>query len=440
MLVWILAVFVVVSTVAGGGYLLWKKIPQRYLLHKGAMASALRVAHEGHDLVAQIEWADNQVTFMGADFKPGDEQLVLDNGLPIEVVGNGADPVYLGGVPLIKIRAEHASPVDTDAAIAMGREEDSDYELVYENGEVVHRDDVDEVDGSVSMDDSPGGEVDNPEETLETDGGTTTPSGKPVDRKYETSPKGAAEGTAFSLRDATNRAPFSLNPGTLKKAYDIGKREGQNSSAIKMLLMGMGVLLGIILFLAIIAIAAYKILGLGGGGGGGGGGGETINSLLLVGAAATPAVRDRVKEAAQRTLRRYSWQRVTYHVGGIFAVMLTVAGAAAVVTTQSAIANQVLLSELENSTQVATWHSLLTFGGLVGVYLYLVVRSIRLDGQPAVFVTTSEYQEILDLDDEYLTYDAIAKETGADYWEVRAVLEDGEYRVLQEADPAELEG
>jgi len=165
---------------------------------------------------------------MGADFKPGDEQIVLDNGLPIEVVGNGADPVYLSGVPIIKVRAEHAAPVDTEAAIAMGREEDGDYKLVYEDGQVIERENVDDVDGSVSMDDAAGSDLENTEEMLETDGGQTTPPGEAVDHRYDTSAQGNAEGVAFSLQDATNYAPFSLNPGALKKAYDIGKREGQN--------------------------------------------------------------------------------------------------------------------------------------------------------------------------------------------------------------------
>jgi len=283
-------------------------IPLRGAFWKAQHGKLLRVKKEGHDVVAQVEWADGMVTYMGADFEPGDNIYVLENGLRYKVVGKGAEPVSLGGVPMVRIYSEVVAPISKGAAIAAGFENDDAYDRVDENGNI-----LDEADGSVSMDDSAGPQA------VRTDGAGTVTGGpadafgggssqsqKADDHRYKSHMESEESdnpihGYAYSLHDAAEYAPYPVDPMEYRDAEERGIRAASNRNGLKMLFLGIGLAVGMLILLAVIAFAAIKILGLGGGGGGGSNT-QTIKSgaLLLVTASRSGWLTRIAREHANR--------------------------------------------------------------------------------------------------------------------------------------------
>lgn len=255
-------------------------IPFRSTFWEAQHGKALKVKKEGHDVVAEIEWSDGNCTYMGADYEAGESIIRLENGLPIEIAGHGGEPVFIAGVPIIRVHAEHACPVDTDVAIAIGREEDGDYTRVDEHGN-----EIQDVDADVDP-------LENGAPTAEAtaigDGGYPTQQDV-HDHEYDISPQGDAEGTAFSLRDAVNYVPNTLSPMALKRAEERGKQSAREHNPIKTFLFGAAAMIGVLIILAVLFVAVWKILGLGGGGGGGG---STTGMVLLLFASTSP-IRER---------------------------------------------------------------------------------------------------------------------------------------------------
>lgn len=187
----------------------------------------IRELGEEHDVVAEVEWKDDSVTYLGADYDVDGEHLVLENGLDVELPGKSADPVQLYGVPLIRTSAHVAAPVDTNMAIAAEKEEDGDFKRVLDNGERA----------------GPGEAV--------ADGGGTV-----VDHEYEWG------GTAYSLTSLYERAP-AVSYHDLEKQFQLGMEIGRGGrDQMKTLLMGIGIGAGGLIAIIII----FWLLGQIGGG------------------------------------------------------------------------------------------------------------------------------------------------------------------------------
>lgn len=112
-------------------------IPGRRAKWKAKHGQLLKVEYDGHDVVAEVEWSDGTVTYMGADFIVEEDVIQLRNSLKFVVKGQGGDPVYISGVPVVRVKSVHAAPVDTRVAIAMGMEDDGEYARLDENGNVI---------------------------------------------------------------------------------------------------------------------------------------------------------------------------------------------------------------------------------------------------------------------------------------------------------------
>lgn len=152
----------------------------------------IRNIGHNHDVVAEVEWRDGNVTYMGADYDVDGEYLELQNGLLIELPGQSGDPVNLFGEPMIRTSAHVAAPFDSDLAIAAEKEEDGDYKRVDENGNVV---DAAGAEGMQAV----------------ADGGAEV-----TDHQYEWG------GAAFSLKSLWERAP-AVSHHQLEKQFDLGK-------------------------------------------------------------------------------------------------------------------------------------------------------------------------------------------------------------------------
>lgn len=156
-----------------------------------------------HDVVAEVEWRDGNVTYLGGDYNVEGEYLELENGLEIELPGQSGDPVNLYGVPMIRTSAHVAAPFDTELAIAAEKEEEGDYTRVNNAGEQV---------------DVPDSAVDSMEAVA--DGGVANVT----DHEYEWG------GTAYSLSSLWERSP-AVSYHTLEKQFELGKkwaREGHD--------------------------------------------------------------------------------------------------------------------------------------------------------------------------------------------------------------------
>jgi hypothetical protein len=117
--------------------MLRKYLPGYRSKYKAKHGQLLKVEYHGHDVVAEVEWSDGTVTYQGADFVVEEDVIQLKNGLKFAVKGQGGDPVYISGVPVVRVKSVHAAPVDTRVAIAMGMEDDGEYARVDESGNVI---------------------------------------------------------------------------------------------------------------------------------------------------------------------------------------------------------------------------------------------------------------------------------------------------------------
>lgn len=271
------------------GWALRPWLPFRGAFWHAIHGKALQVEHERHDVVAEVEWPDERVTYMGADYSVEDEALVLKNGLKVKVRGRGADPVYISGVPIVRVRAEHACPVSTEVAIAMELEEEGEYARLTEDGREVESEPTGPAieDGPTASD--PGAAGGEPREAA-ADGGT--PLGRdPViaDHMYDLSSPDGYDGTAFSLRTAIEYVPNAISPLDLKQAEERGKQsERQGFSDLKIFLLGMGAMFGILVLAAVMFVVFMKVMGSGG---------STIGMLLPL--LAAPAARRREEADAE---------------------------------------------------------------------------------------------------------------------------------------------
>lgn len=236
---------------------------------KARHGAYLKAELDGHDVVAEIEWSDGTVTYMGADYLPGDQEIELRNGLPIKIVGQGGEPVFISGVPVIRVHAEHACPVDTKVAIAMELEEEDMFERVDENGDPVD-------DGQTQAQPPTAAAQGNGQQPAVADGGmeghlpgeSPTPTGTNDvdDHKYDLSSPSGYGGYAFSLKSAIQRVPFAISPMALKYAEERGKQsQKQDGRTVRMFILGL--IAGFLL--PIIMIGFLWLLGQIGGGGGG---------------------------------------------------------------------------------------------------------------------------------------------------------------------------
>jgi hypothetical protein len=262
-----------------GAVVYWKW--GRPKLWKARQGKALKIELSGHDVVAEVEWADGNVTFLGADFLPDEPDMVqLRTGQKVKVVGHGKEPVNINGVPVIRLHAQHACPVDTTVAIGAGLDEDGEYERVDERGDGVE-------DGSVGMENG-----ESPPAVA--DGGGTA---EVVDRKYDLEPPDGTVGWAFSLQDAIHRVPNTISPEDLKAAEERGRRKAEGASSLKVFVLGGIATLAFLFVIALIWILVSNLTG-GGGGGGGGGSGQTVNSVLVLATLAVPRAREKAADLA----------------------------------------------------------------------------------------------------------------------------------------------
>lgn len=176
---------------------------------------------KGHDVVLEIEWPDGTVTYDSGDFSVEDDAYVSSKGLKFFVNGKGSEPRTLHGVPMVRVSSAVAASVDTSTAIAMGQEEEGEYEDV------------------------------------------TTDAGEVVDREYDLRPPEGMHGWTYYLSDATDRAPYPTTSMEMKDQEERGKMSARSTADnIKYLLMGMGIVLGGLFLIAVLGIAGAKVLGL----------------------------------------------------------------------------------------------------------------------------------------------------------------------------------
>ncbi len=255
---------------------------------------ALKEEWKGHGVVAEVEMTDGTLQYIGADILDEEATIQLREpfGMKYKIHGNGGEPVFMSGVPIIRCWAWHAAPVDTKLAVAMAMDEDGDYERVDEDGNTVEDGASDGPETSATPEAPATPDGNGASERAVTDGGTewtqTTAAAEQTrkqveDREYDFEPDSGTHGHVFSLTDAIHRVPFSITPQDLKFQEERGKESASvEGSRLGDFLRGMVTLLGILILLLIIGIAAYHLLGLGGGGGGGGGGGQNVNGILLL--------------------------------------------------------------------------------------------------------------------------------------------------------------
>lgn len=227
------------------------------------MRSHLQSKWSGHDLVAEVEWTDGRVTYLGADYREEDPTGIrLENGLPMKIVGQGGDPVDIGGVPVVRCRSDLACPIDGGLAVAMDLEDDGRFEAVDAHGNTVEdgasaeaiQEQATATDGGVQED------VVGPATPM-----TASRSGGGVaDHRYDPDPPGEYQGWVHSLANAVQYAPHAISPEDLKLAEERGKQSERGAHEMKVLMMGIGIGVGVIVFFIFIVWLMGQI---GGGGG-----------------------------------------------------------------------------------------------------------------------------------------------------------------------------
>lgn len=175
----------------------------------------------GHDALLEIEWPDGSITYDAGDYSVEDTAYVsAKTGLKFPVAGRNAERRSILGIPAVRIAANVAAPVDTDTAVAMDLDEDGEYETEY---------DVE---------------------------------GNPVERTYDLQPREGTHGWTYSLTNAIERSPFPVNAMDLKDHEERGKMAVRNSAdMLKYLFLGIGITVGLVVFLAILYIGFVKLTG-----------------------------------------------------------------------------------------------------------------------------------------------------------------------------------
>ncbi|WP_367175093.1 hypothetical protein [Haloarcula rubripromontorii] len=218
----------------------------------------------GHDVMLLIEWDDNKITEMPADYHADkDGWYVTPPGLMFANVGEGVDPVSFHGVQTIRCHAGIACPISTTAAIQSEYEECGEFEVV--------ADDNDRSKKVIEI--TPADENGHGNGEAMADGGAAR-------REYKIRPPAPAVGHAFGLEEVKQRAPNPVNPNMIRRAYEFGKQKARDQGRVlKIAAIALGV--GLALALTVMGfIWLLNQLGSGGGGGGGDGGGGTVLSIL----------------------------------------------------------------------------------------------------------------------------------------------------------------
>lgn len=271
------------------------RIPAWKNLWFSRYGKALKEEWKGHDYVAEVEWNDETVTFIGADYDPDNYELRLRkpfDDLRYKVIGQGGSPVYISGVPVIRIKAMLAAPIDSEVAVAMEMEEDDQYLRVDEHGNELDEQpanapdlpDPDRAqqsgpaatasktqgsttvaDGGVAVDDSDPsisgpGDVDLDDAAVP----GTEPDAK--DHIYNLKPEDwpRIQGYTFSLTSVAQRVPYPVSPQDLKRAEDRGRDSaGLGSDRLPDVLLGAGLMFILVVLFLAVGIAAYHLLGMG---------------------------------------------------------------------------------------------------------------------------------------------------------------------------------
>lgn len=248
----------------------------------------------GHDVLLFVEWADGKLTELAADVHPEkDGWLQAENGLYFAPAGEGTEPVDYYGVPVIRVHASIACPISTTAAIQAEHEEQGDYDVVEDDrGRTDH---VVRVEMEERPDAATNGHDTNGEAVA--DGGVATDT--EVTHRYNLRPPSPAVGWSFGLDEVKQRAPNGVSANMLRRAVEYGKEsERGEGGAVRYLLIGIGVMLGIIVVLGVLWAVLSSLLG---GGGGGGGGGGSATNLGLLALAAAPLGRSALARARDWT-------------------------------------------------------------------------------------------------------------------------------------------
>lgn len=219
----IASVLIAIPVLGGLGWYLYARTDYFQGPGEKEFKEHIRNIGRNHDVVAEVEWKDGTITYMGADYDVDGENLELENGLQVELPGQSGNPVQLYGMPMIRTSAHVAAPFDTELAIAAEKEEDGDYRDLDERGN--------------ELEQRPGEDM-----AAIADGG-----GQVADREYEWG------GTAFSLTSLWERAP-AVSERDLRKQFELGKeyaRSGHDRLKTHALayFAGIGTLLLIIFFI-----------------------------------------------------------------------------------------------------------------------------------------------------------------------------------------------
>lgn len=264
---------------------------------KGHVKYLHRLAR-GHDVLLSVEWGDGELTYLPADLRPEmDGWYEATNGLLFAPIGEGTEPVSHLGVDVVRVSAQIACPIDTVAALEAELDEAGDYDIVEDDDgrteRVIEYETVDDPRESGPT----ASETNGHDGDVAADGGGRMQ----VKREYDLRPPAPAVGWTFGMDQVEQRAPHAVSPNMLQRAKEYGEEIAfGEGSRVRDILMGMGVMLGILIVLAIVAMVFLNVTGGGGGGGGGSSSGENLNLLWLAAAPAGHGLRKAVGGARDR--------------------------------------------------------------------------------------------------------------------------------------------
>lgn len=222
-----------------------EKLPNKAKKDESAYNDYLAKVKGDHDVLLLVEWSDGVISELPANYDSEAGIYRCANDLQFKVAGKGTEPKSYHDVPVVRVYAALGCPIDTTAAIAADRDEAGTFEVVtdqYDRRKVVQHLPV--------RTDEDGEPVTDDDGSLVADGGHI--AGNETNRVYDLNPPEGCVGWSFELKNASDRAPYGVNPEELKNSEERGKRAVRGEdSRIKDFLLGGGCVLLVLLFIAV---------------------------------------------------------------------------------------------------------------------------------------------------------------------------------------------
>lgn len=262
------------------------------------------------DGLALVEWEDGSVTMKAVQWESDLSALIdPDSGDMWFARGRGAEPKTFSGVPIWRVYAGNAGVISTEACLIADEERNGDvvdvgageevpdelFELGLHdpNGGRMHGQ---EVDGSVSMEDSPGPVspgAGNGHGRVEADGGMVDVGENAA--IYDLRPPAGYDGTVIDVRDADDFDPYPTTREDAKAAAEWYERAADEGTDTWMKGFIVGIIVSVVL--ALIFLGGPWLAGqIAGSGGAAPSGGSTINGSLPLLAIGGRSLVARVRE------------------------------------------------------------------------------------------------------------------------------------------------